>query len=164
MNSIWNIVEPYILTLIGALGGGSIVGVIAYIICKRIIAKAIEAYNIEVFAAKVAEKLYGKTLNVDLTAIAEDRLKEICTTLYSEVKTIATEVNSFKHLLALMGKALTHLKMLTDEERAELIAAVKELDADYKPPEKEVIATVRLEPITATKPHDDAPQDALNFG
>lgn len=164
MNNIWNIVEPYILTVLGVLCGGSVVGIIARIICKRLIDKAGAAYSLNDFAAKVADKLGGKTLNVDMTAIVEKRLKEISDALSVQVKSVADETNSYKHLLALMGEALAHLKMLTDEERAELVKAVRELDSEYKPPEKEVIATVKLEPINLTEPHTQDKAETVNFG
>ena len=60
--------------------------------------------------------------------------------------------------------ALAHLKMLTDEERAELIKAVQELDSEYKPPEKEVIATVKLEPIEISEPTVQDKANTVNFG
>lgn len=169
MNEVWNIVEPYILTVLGALGGGSIIAVIARIVCKRIIDKAIEVYDLNNLATKVADKLGGKTIDIDITSIVEKRLKEISDKLAAEVGKVADETNSYKRLLALIGEALTHLKMLTDEERAELIKAVKELDADYKPPEKEVIATVKLEPIStesvAYKPiQEHMESTAVNLG
>lgn len=148
MNEIWNIIEPYILTVIGALGGGSIIAVIARIICTRLINKASQVYDVNKIADKVADKLGGKTIDVDITSIVEKRLKEISAELAAKVGTVAEETNSYKHLLALIGEALTHLKMLTDDERAELVKAIKELDEEFVPKEKEVIATVKLEPIT----------------
>ena len=148
MNEIWQTVEPYILTIVGALGGGSIIYVIARILLGRLINKALAVYDINAIANKVADRLGGKTIDIDITSIVEKRLKEISDLLSAQVKTVADETNSYKHLLALIGEALAHLKMLTDEERAELIKAVRELDSEYKPPEKEVIATVKLEPIT----------------
>ncbi len=63
-----------------------------------------------------------------------------------------------------MGEALTHLKMLTDEERAELVKAVKELDSEYDPPKKEVIATVKLEPIAIVDETPPVKSDTVNFG
>lgn len=158
MNEIWNIVEPYILTIVGALGGGSIIAVIARIICGRLINKASASYDVGKIADKVADKLGGKTIDVDITSIVEKRLKEISDALSEEVGKVADETNSYKHILALIGEALTHLKMLSDEERAELVKAVQELDAQFVPPKKEVIATVKLEPIKLT----EAPTEADN--
>lgn len=164
MNEIWQTVEPYILTIVGALGGGSIIYVIARILLGRLINKASAVYDINAIANKVADKLGGKTFNVDITAIVEQRLKEISEKLSAQVKTVADETNSYKHLLALIGEALAHLKMLTDEERAELIKAVQELDSEYKPPEKEVIATVKLEPIEISEPTVQDKANTVNFG
>ena len=164
MNEIWQTVEPYILTIVGALGGGSIIYVIARILLGRLINKASAVYDINAIANKVADRLGGKTFNVDITAIVEQRLKEISEKLSAQVKTVADETNSYKHLLVLVGTALAHLKMLTDEDRAELIKAVQELDSEYKPPEKEVIATVKLEPIEISEPTVQDKANTVNFG
>lgn len=164
MNEIWQTVEPYILTIVGALGGGLIIYVIARILLGRLINKASAVYDINAIANKVADRLGGKTFNVDITAIVEQRLKEISEKLSAQVKTVADETNSYKHLLVLVGTALAHLKMLTDEERAELIKAVQELDSEYKPPEKEVIATVKLEPIEISEPTVQDKANTVNFG
>ncbi len=163
MNEIWNTVEPYILTLVGALGGGSIIAIIARIICSRIINKASAAYDINALTSKIADKLGGKTIDVDISSVVEKRLSEIAAALAAQVGKVAEETNSYKHLLALIGEALTHLKMLTDAERAELIKAVQELDGEYKPPEKELVATIKLEPITLAQAEDEQ-TDKVNFG
>lgn len=161
MNEIWNTVEPYIMTIVGALGGGSIIAVIARIICGRIINKASSAYDLNALADKIADKLGGKTIDIDISSLVEKRLEEISKRLADKVSVVATETNSYKHLLALIGEALTHLKMLTDDERSELVKAVQELDGQFVPPEKEVIATVKLEPIQATEiPEPETPGKA----
>ncbi len=163
MNEIWNTVEPYILTLVGALGGGSIIAIIARIICSRIINKASAAYDINALTSKIADKLGGKTIDIDISSVVEKRLSEIAAALAAQVGKVAEETNSYKHLLALIGEALTHLKMLTDAERAELIKAVQELDGEYKPPEKELVATIKLEPITLAQAEEEQ-TDKVNFG
>lgn len=163
MNEIWNTVEPYILTLVGALGGGSIIAIIARIICSRIINKASAAYDINALTSKIADKLGGKTIDIDITSIVEKRLSEIAEKLAEQVGKVADETNSYKHLLALIGEALTHLKMLTDAERAELVKAVQELDGEYKPPEKELVATIKLEPIMLAQ-SEERQDDRVNFG
>lgn len=165
MNEVWNIIEPYILAVLGALGGGSIIAVIARFICKWLIDRASAAYDLNSFAAKVADKLGGKTIEVDISSLVEHRLKEISDRISEKVGIVADETNSYKHLLALIGEALTHLKMLTDEERAALVDAVKELDGEYKPREKEVIATVKLEPISISDEIAETSQsDTVNLG
>ncbi|MCH5165657.1 MAG: hypothetical protein J1G01_04580 [Clostridiales bacterium] len=166
MNEIWQTVQPYILTIVGALGGGFIIYVIARILLGQLINKASSVYDVDAIAKKVADKLGGKTINVDITSIVEKRLKEISDVLSEKVKVVADETNSYKHLLALIGEALTHLKMLTDDERTELVKAIQELDGEYKPPEKEVIATVKLNPITLSETADaePSPKNTVNFG
>ena len=159
MNEIWQTIEPYIMTIVGALGGGSIIAVIGRVICSRIMNKASEAYDVNKIADKVADKLGGKTIDIDITSIVEKRLKEISAALAKQVGKVADETNSYKHLLALIGAALTHLKMLTDDERQALTKAVQELDASFKPIERDVVATVKLEPIEI-KPEPSIVADA----
>ena len=160
MNTIWNIVEPYVLALGSFVTGGGLIAFIAAFVCKRITNKASAAYDIQALAKQIADKLGGKTIEVDITSIVEKRLKEISNKLAAQVGKVADETNSYKHLLALIGGALTHLKMITDEQREELIKAVNELDSSFVPPEKEVIATVKLEPIPVAEPAAlDKPQD-----
>lgn len=148
MNEIWNIVEPYILTIVAALGGGSVIALIARMICKTLINKASEAYDVNKIADKVADKLGGKTIDVDITSITEKRLEEISQKLVAQVVKVSDETNSYKKLLVLIGGALSHLKMLSAQEKEELVAAIHELDESFVPKQKEIIATVKLEPIS----------------
>ncbi|MDE7406487.1 MAG: hypothetical protein K2M89_06415 [Clostridiales bacterium] len=152
MNTIWNIVEPYVLALGSFVTGGGLIAFIAAFVCKRITNKASAAYDIQALAKQIADKLGGKTIEVDITSIVEKRLKEISNKLAAQVGKVADETNSYKPLLVCIGTALAHLKMLTDDERAALIAAVRELDKEYVPPAKEVIATIKLEPISVASP------------
>ena len=165
MNEIWNIAEPYILAILGALGGGSIIYIIARVLIGQFINKASAVYDIKAIANQVADKLGGKTIDIDITSIVEKRLNEISAKLSDEVGKVAEETNSYKHLLALIGGALTHLKMLSDKEREELTKAINELDSSFVPPEKEIIATVKLEPIpTVEQPAESTAADTVNFG
>jgi len=163
MNEVWNVVEPYLLTVVAALGGGSIIAVIARIICKGLIVKASEVYDVNKIAEKVADKLGGKTIDVDITSIVEKRLKEIAEVLSKKVAESVDVTNSYKKLLTLIAGALTHLKMLTAEEREELIKAIGELDDSYVPKEKEVIATVKLEPIEINPAAQAADSEYVNM-
>lgn len=117
MNNIWNIVEPYILSIVGFITGGGLISFIAAWVCRRITNKASAAYDINALAKQIADKLGGKTIEVDITSIVEKRLKEISDKLIAQVNKVADETNSYKHLLALIGGALTHLKMITAEQR-----------------------------------------------
>ena len=163
MNEIWNIIEPYIMTVIGALTGGSIIAVIAKIICNRIIKKASTAYDINSLAEKVAEMLAGKTINIDIASLVDGKLQKIAKTLAKEVDKVADNLNSYTPLLVAIGKALTRLKMLTDEEREALIKAVKTVDKSYIPPEDNIVATVKLDPITIeTEPENK--ETGVNLG
>ena len=162
LNQIWNTAEPYILIIVSALGGGTIFYTLARVLLGRLLDKASKVYDVNAIADKVADKLGGKTIDIDITSIVEKRLKEISDELSKQVGVVADETNSYKHLLALIGKALSYLKALPDDDRAELEVAIKALDSEYVAPEKEVIATVKLEPIALDKKADSA-GDTVNF-
>lgn len=164
MNEIWNVVEPYVISALKALLEGTALVLILRLLIKQFLTKASTIYDVNLISNKVADKLGGKTINVDVTAVTEKRLSETTAILHKDVKTIADEVNSFKRLLVCIGKSLTYLKALSDDDRAELETAIKDLDDCYIPPDKEVIATVKLEPITLNEPSVSAATDTVNFG
>lgn len=164
MNELWQTAEPYILTIVGAFGGGSIIYLLARVLLGQLIARAATIYDVNSIANKVADKLGGKTIDVDITSLVDSKLRAATNLLSSDVNKVVAETNSYKRLLVLIGAALTHLKMLTAEERAALVAAVNELDNTYVPPEREVVATVKLESIPVhTKPASEDSQN-INLG
>lgn len=163
MNEVWNILEPYIMTVIGALTGGSIIAVIAKIICNRIIKKASMAYDINSLVSKIADKLAGKTINIDIASLVDDKLQKIAKTLAKEVDKVADNLNAYTPLLVAIGKSLARLKMLTDEEREALIKAVQAIDKSYIPPEENIVATVKLDPINI-EPEETNNEIMVNLG
>ena len=165
MNEIWNIAEPYVISAIKALLEAISLILIIRLLIKQFLTRASTIYDVNLIANKVADKLGGKTINVDITAITEKRLSETTAILHRDVKNIVDEVNSYKRLLVRIGKSLTYLKALSDEDRTELEAAIRELDSSFVPPEKEIIATVKLEPIpTVEQPAASVAADTVNFG
>lgn len=147
MNNIWNIVEPYIISAVKALLEGTALVLIIRLLIKQFLTKASSVYDINAIANKVADKLGGKTINIDMAPLVDKRITESNGNIERAVKQNTDEINSIKRMLASIGVALSHLKMLTDDERAALIANSQELGNTYVPPAKEVIATVKLEPI-----------------
>lgn len=143
INSIWAVIEPYITGLAGTATGGLIVG----IICRLLQGRLMRRLDVSDIADKVAKQLAGKTLNIDVTAVTEKRLDKIDKNLSKKVEEIQEKTEEYKHLLALMGGALVHLKALSEAEKTALTEAITALEHDYIPPEPEQITTVKLEPI-----------------
>ncbi len=147
MQQIWQAVEPYAMTVIGALGGGTVIYALARMLLGKLLNRFAQKYDTNDMANKVADKLAGKTLNVDVTAVAEKKLDKIDEKLSKEVAQIHDETAAYKHLLALIGGAMSKLKAITPDERTALTEAITALERDYTPPTPAEIVTVKLEPI-----------------
>lgn len=147
INTIWAAIEPYIMTVVGALGGGTVVFALVRSLVGGFVKKFAAKYDMDDMASKVASKMTGKTLNIDVTAVTEKRLDKIDKKLTKQVEELSEQTNAYKHLLALIGGTIAKLKANTEAERGALLDAVQALEADYKPPEPEQVTTVRLEPI-----------------
>lgn len=173
MNEIWQIVEPYIFELLKNSTLCALVAAIIKIILNRSAKKIMTLYDTDVLASKVAdksaEKLAGKTIDIDISELVDDRLKKTFAVFESEFKRLSNELKAYKPLLIGIGSALMHLKMLTDDEREALGNAVKALDSSYILPDKQVITTIKLEPIAVEPPvykpiQEQTQSSAVNFG
>lgn len=175
MDYVWEIIQPYVLAVIAFLSGSGIVAVILRAVVKKLFTKNSatleEAYNTEKVAQKVAEKLAGKTLNIDVTAVTEKALKKTAEKLDVRVEKVEVATNALKAILVAIAKGTIKLKALTDEEKTELASAIAQLEANYKPPTDNEIMTVKLAPISL--PEDDADEEeekpaahdsGVNFG
>lgn len=80
MDYVWEIISPYVAAVGGATGAGAIIYAIVRLLMGRFVKKtnaALDAsYNAEKVSQLTAEKLAGKTLNIDVTAVTEKALKK----------------------------------------------------------------------------------------
>lgn len=171
MDYVWEIIAPYVAALGGVTGAGAIIYAIVRLLMNKFVKKANSAldasYNAEKVSRLTAEKLAGKTLNIDVTAVTEKSLKKIARELNVRVEKIETVADSLKSLLVAMAKGIIRLKALTDDEKAELAEAIKMLSGAYKLPEPEEIITVKLDPVTIPDETSEIANDTgsgLNFG
>lgn len=161
MQQIWQAVEPYVMWAIGAIVGGTSIYALAKFFLKKVFKRFEEKYEVNDMANKVADKLAGKTLNIDVTAVTEKRLDKLDKKLSKAVERIHSETAAYKHLLALIGGAMTKLKAVTAEERNALNDAITALESDFTPPEPEEVVTVKLEPIV-TAPQETKDETAAD--
>ena len=167
MDYVWELISPYV----AALGGASGAGLIIYTIVRAIIGKLVNknkkmldaTFNVDNLSQKVSEKLAGKTLNIDVTAVTEKSLKKLTKELDARMEKIEKITNSLKSLLVPMGKGIAKLKALTKEEVAELADAIKGLEGEYKPQEPDEVMTVVLQPLAVEEEAAPA-QASVNFG
>ena len=174
MDYVWELIQPWIAAILAALGSGGIITVIVRAVVKRIMNKnnamLDAAYNAEKVSQLTAEKLAGKTMNIDVTAVTEKALKKTALELDERVVKVEDAANSLKGVLIAMAKGIIKLKALSEDEKTELASAIKTLEKNYKPPEADEIMTVRLTPIELhQEPEADAPSDentdsGVNFG
>jgi hypothetical protein len=172
MEELWEIISPYIAAAGGATGAGAIIYAIVRTLLNKITQKNTAAlnttFNIDNVAQKVAEKLGGKTLNIDVTAVTEKALKKLSKQLDGKITDIENNTNSYRHLLALIGNALSKLKALTKDEVEELTGAIKAVEGAYTPQETNETMTVVLQPIELADTKDaadaaEAAETGVNF-
>lgn len=171
MDYVWEIISPYVAAVGGATGAGAIIYAIVRLLMGRFVKKtnaALDAsYNAEKVSQLTAEKLAGKTLNIDVTAVTEKALKKTARALDARVEKVENAANSLKCILIAIAKGIAKFKALTDDERAELAGAIKLLESEYKPPEADETMTVVLSPVVIS---DDSAEpeskndSELNFG
>lgn len=175
MDYVWELIQPYVLAVIAFLSGSGITAVILRAVVKKLFTKNSttleEAYNTEKVAQKTAEKLAGKTLNIDVTAVTEKALKKVAEKLDVRVEKVEEATNALKAILIAIAKGIIKLKALTDDEKAELASAIALLEAGYKLPTDNEIMTVKLAPIALLEDDADeeeekpaAPDSGVNFG
>ena len=167
MDYVWEIVAPWV----AALGGASGIGLITYAIVRGLMGRLLKknrtmldgTFNVENLSRQVAERLAGKTLNIDVTAVTEKALRMLARELDAKIEKIETATNSLKGILAPIGKGIIKLKALTKEEVAELASAIKALEGEYKPAPENETMTVVLQPVTLSDEKEDAVPAGVNF-
>lgn len=175
MDYVWELIQPWIAAILAALGSGGIITLIVRAIVNKILRKnnaMLDAtYNPDRASQLVAEKLAGKTLNIDVTAVTEKALKKTTRELDTRIEKSEEIANSHTAILIAMAKGIIKLKALSDDEKAELASAVAQLEKGYKPPEADQIMTVQLTPISLDECDADEEEETLaatdsgvNFG
>lgn len=167
MDYAWELVAPWV----AALGGAGSIGTILYLIARRLMGKILtrnnalldNTFNIDTVSVKVAERLAGKTLNIDVTAVTERALKRLAKELDARIEKIETATNSLKRILAPIGKGVIKLKALTSEEVNELASAIKALENEYQPPAENEVMTVVLQPVALMEETEEAAPAGVNF-
>lgn len=174
MDYVWTIIEPYVRLILEAIIMGVNIFIIIRSYTKRTFNKNFtllnSTYNVDTFSQRVAEKLAGKTLNIDVTAVTEKSLKKTARALDERIEKVESAVGALARILIAIAKAQIKLKALNDDERGELASAISLLEKGYKPPEADEIMTVQLTPIELNQEPieiDEEPTDTdggVNFG
>lgn len=167
IDTIWAAIEPYVMAIVGALGGGTAIYALVRSFVGKWITKFGAKYDTEIMANKVAERLAGKTIDIDVTAVTEKKLDKLSKLWNKKIDEIKQASDSYKHILALIAAAVSKFKAVSDDERAALIQAIQTIEKDYTPIEPDVVTTVKLTPIELegkTEEKGEQDESLINFG
>ena len=77
----------------------------------------------------MVQAITGSTLDVDVSAVVEEKLDEVLGEITVEIKDVKQSVESMQKVSALTAKAVSKSKLLDAEEKAELTAAGETLES-----------------------------------
>ena len=103
MDYVWEIIQPYVAAILAALGSGGIITLIVRAFTNKMLKKNFTlldgTYNVDTFSQRVAERLAGKTLNIDVTAVTEKSLKKTAQALDKRIEKVEDAVGAVAPIL-----------------------------------------------------------------
>ena len=141
LDEFWAAIRPFVVYVLSAILSGTIVAGIISAAIKR-------KYDTKSISRAVVEEIAEKDISVDIETMTKKELSAIGTTLQSNLKEGMSDVTRMKRSVALLCNALSKSKTLTQEERDELAAEAKNLDAEVAAERREKVV-VRLEKVEA---------------
>jgi hypothetical protein len=144
-NNIWSIIEPYTLTVLGILFGGGSVYAFCRLYLGKVFKKLGEKHNNADIADGVAQRLAGKTMNIDVTAITKNELKKISREFKDEVESIKEVTDSQKELLLFIAKSVGKLWTNTAEEKESMAKTIANLENGARAVEPKEVLTVKID-------------------
>lgn len=157
LDRLWEIIRPITVYALSGLLTGVIIG--------KVISRLIQRkYDSKAIANEVLSQLTTKDISIDLETLTKKELADIGSELKNNLKDGMTDIANMKRSVALMCNALSKSKVLTQEERTELAAEAKKLDAEAAKEVTEKV-TVRLEKAEpAAEEIKENPTDGGLFG
>lgn len=167
LQTFWMEWGNLIMIVVGVLVGALVVGFIAAQMAKGAVSKVTRRFDVnkitaeitEAVSQKVAQAITGKTLDVDVSAIVEEKLDQTLGSIVLELGGVKEKVESMRRVSALTAKAVSKSKLLDPDEKAELTAAGDVLAADTVRAEKPVLK-VKVAAKTEDKPAEKTAEKA----
>lgn len=157
LDRLWEIIRPIVVYALSGLITGVIIGKVVSRLIRR-------KYDAKAIANEVLSQLTTKDISIDLETLTKKELADIGSELKNNLKDGMTDIANMKRSVALMCNALSKSKVLTQEERTELAAEAKKLDAEAAKEVTEKV-TVRLEKAEpAAEEIKEKPTDGGLFG
>ena len=162
LQSFWAEYGPVISAVLGSGLGAVIVAFVSSFVAKVAANKVTGTLDVNKIVAEVtervtqnvAEKLTGSTLDVDISALVEQKLNEVLGDITVQVKDVKNAVNSMKECSALTAKAVGKSKLLDKTEQAALVAEAEKLSDSVTRAEKPVMKVkiaANAEPVQSKK-------------
>ena len=157
LDRLWEIIRPITVYALSGLLTGVIIGKVVSRLIRR-------KYDAKAIANEVLSQLTTRDISIDLETLTKKELADIGSELKNSLKDGMTDIANMKRSVALMCNALSKSKVLTQEERTELAAEAKKLDAEAAKEVTEKV-TVRLEKAEpAAEEIKEKPVDGGLFG
>ncbi len=77
INAVWQIIAPYVTAVLGALGGGTVMGIIGKSIAKAVANKLTNTEVIKTTTENVVDKIVAKPVKVEIDGAVETYLKKL---------------------------------------------------------------------------------------
>lgn len=150
LQNLWNEYGTVIMTFVGSGIGAVIMGFVSNFVAKLTANKITGTFNVNKIVAEVTEKvtqnvvnaLTGSMIDIDISALVENKLNEILGEITVQVKDVKTSVESMKECSALTAKAVGKSKLLDKIEQAALTAEAEKLSESV---------TRAVKPVTKVK-------------
>lgn len=150
LQNLWNEYGAVIMTFVGSGFGALVMGFISNFTAKLAANKITGTFDVNKIIGEVTEKvtknvcqsLTGNMIDVDISALVDQKLDEILGEITVQVKDVKNSVNSMKECSALTAKAVSKSKLLDKTEQETLAEEAVKLSENV---------TREIKPVTKVK-------------
>lgn len=168
LQKVWQEYGPVIMTFVGSGFGALVMGFIANFTAKIAANKITGTLDVNKIVSEVTERvtqnvcrtLTGNVLDVDISALVNEKLDETLGEITEQVKEVKASVNSMKECSALTAKAIGKSKLLDQSEQAALSAEAEKLSESVTRAEKPV-TKIRLQAKGSVSEISAAPNEEI---
>jgi hypothetical protein len=141
MENIMLIIEPYLTWFLGIVASSGIVGVVGTLIYNKLAKKVNSISMASDISNAVVNSIVNKELKISLETFSKKQIdamkKEILSTFEYNFK----DISDLKQVVAPMAVVMSNFKLVTPEQKTELISSVNKLQDTKK------VVEVKSEPI-----------------
>lgn len=167
LQNLWAEYGPVIAGVLGSGLGALIVTFLSNFAAKAAANKVTGTLNVNKIIGEVTENvtqnvvknITGSVLDVDISAIVEEKLNEVLGEVSINVQDVKAAVESMKECAALTAKAVGKSKLLDKDEQAALVAEAEKLSEsvtrELKPVTRVKLETVRTKEKLPSEKHTE---------